>query len=48
MQLAALEIVVAVLVISGIQRGVIPSGEDWQRFIVSASRLQLLAQEYQA
>ncbi len=48
MQLAAFEIVLALLVISDIQRGVIPTADDWQRFVGSASRLQLLAQEYQA
>jgi DNA primase len=47
MQLAALEIMVAMLVISDAQRGVIPNADDWQRFTACAARLQLLAQEYQ-
>lgn len=46
MQLAAQEILLALIVISDIKTGLIPSEGDWQRFIVSASRLQALAEEY--
>ena len=48
MQLAAQEVLLALVVISDIQRGVIPSVDDWRRFLRSASRLDLLAQEYRA
>ena len=48
MQLAASELLVALLVIADIKTGLIPSAADWQRFIVSASRLQALAEEYAA
>ena len=48
MQLAALEILVALLVMAGVRRGEIPSDDDWRRFIACASRLQLLAEEYRA
>ena len=46
MQLAASELLVALLVIADIKTGLIPCAADWQRFIVSASRLQALAEEY--
>ena len=46
MQLAALELLVAFVVISDIKAGVIPSTADWQRFITSAGRVQALAEEY--
>ena len=48
MQLAAQEILLALVVISDIQRGVSPSVDDWRRFLGSAARLDLLAQEYRA
>ena len=48
MQLAAQETLLALVVISDIQRGVIPSVDDWRRFLKSAARLDLLAQEYRA
>jgi hypothetical protein len=46
MQLAASELLLALLVISDIKIGLIPSEGDWQRFIQSAGRLQALAEEY--
>jgi DNA primase len=48
MQLAALEVMVALSVIGDIRRGVIPNDDNWQRCLVSASRLHLLVEEYQA
>lgn len=46
MQLAAFEMQVAMVVISDIKAGVIPSDSDWQRFLISAGRVGLLASEY--
>lgn len=46
MQLAAFELQVAMVVISDIKAGVIPSDADWQRFLVCASRVDSLAAEY--
>ena len=40
------ELLVLVIVISDIRRGVIPSDADWQRFLVSAGRLEALAKEF--
>lgn len=48
MQLAARELLLALLVISDIRSGLIPSDGDWQRFTLSASRLEALAEEYRA
>jgi hypothetical protein len=46
MQLAAHEILIATLVISDVKAGVIPSQSDWDRFVCSAGRLEMLASEY--
>ena len=47
MQLAALELQVAMVVISDIKAGVVPSDADWQRFLICAGRVGALAGEYQ-
>ena len=46
MQLAAFELQLAMVVISDIKAGLIPSDTDWQRFLVSAGRVCALAAEY--
>jgi CHC2 zinc finger len=46
MELAAQEILIALLVISGIRAGVTPNQGDWDRFVSSARRLEMLASEY--
>jgi hypothetical protein len=48
MQLIALELVLAVVVISGIRRGVIPTDSDWLRFVECAGRIEALAAEYRS
>lgn len=46
MELVALELLVATVVISGIRRGEIPPDDDWLRFLEAAGRVQALAAEY--
>lgn len=46
MQLVAFELILAVVVISDIRRGLIPSDSDWLRFIKCAGRIEVLAAEY--
>jgi hypothetical protein len=46
MQLTAHELRTALVVISSIRRGLIPSDTDWQRFIEGVGRLEALAMEY--
>lgn len=46
MQLVAHELRVAFVVIADIRAGVIPSDDDWKRFVIGAGRLEVLAQEY--
>ena len=46
MELAATGLRVAVLVISDIRAGVIPSEQDWQSFIERAGQIEQLAMEY--
>lgn len=46
MQLAAFELQLAMVVISDIKAGLIPSDTDWQRFLISAGRVGALAAEY--
>ena len=46
MQLVSFELLVALVVISGIRAGVIPSDDDWHRFIESSRRIDTLAEEY--
>ena len=48
MQLAAFELQLAMVVISDIKAGLIPSDTDWQRFLISAGRVGALAAEYQS
>lgn len=48
MQLIAVELNVAVVVISDIRSGVIPSDGDWQRFLSSAGCVIALAEEYRS
>jgi hypothetical protein len=48
MQLAAFELQLAMIVISDIKAGVIPSETDWQRFLTCAGRVELLAAEYRS
>ena len=48
MELAALDLQTALLVISDIKGGVIPSPADWQCFIGCAARVGALAEEYRA
>ena len=48
MQLAAFEMQLAMVVISDIKGGVIPSEGDWQRFLICAGRVGALAAEYQS
>ena len=47
MQLAAFELQLAMVVISDIKAGLIPSDADWQRFLICAGRVGALAAEYQ-
>jgi hypothetical protein len=47
-ELAAFELQVAMMVIADIIRGIIPSPDDWQRFILVASRIEWLAQEFRS
>lgn len=46
MQLVAQDLLLAVVVISDIRSGVIPSDEDWQNFLARAGQIELLAMEY--
>lgn len=46
MQLVARDLLVALLVISDIKSGVIPSETDWQSFVQCAARIEQLATEY--
>ena len=46
MELAALDLQTALIVISDIKAGVIPSPADWQTFIGCAARVGALAEEY--
>ena len=46
MELAATGLRVAVLVMSDIRAGVIPSDQDWQSFIERAGQIEQLAMEY--
>lgn len=46
MQLVARDLLLSVVVISDIKAGVIPSQKDWQSFVQSAGRIELLAMEY--
>ncbi|WP_298829378.1 CHC2 zinc finger domain-containing protein [uncultured Piscinibacter sp.] len=46
MQVVAFELNVAIVVISDIRRGVIPTDADWQRFLIGAGRIQKLAGEF--
>lgn len=46
MELAARELLVAVVVISGIRAGKIPSDDDWLRFLDMANSVETLAMEY--
>lgn len=46
MQLASFELLVALVVIHDIRVGVIPSDDDWHRFIESSRRVETLAEEY--
>ena len=46
MDLAALELLVATVVISGIRRGEIPTDDDWARFLSAAGRIDALAMGY--
>lgn len=48
MQLAAFELQLAMVVISDIKAGVIPSEGDWQRFLICAGRVGALAAEYRS
>ncbi len=47
-ELLAFEMAVAMIVISDTRAGIIPNDADWQRFLVSAGRVQALAAEYRA
>ena len=46
MQLASFELLVALVVIHDIREGVIPSDDDWHRYIESSRRVETLAEEY--
>ena len=46
MEVVALELLVATVVISGIRRGEIPPEADWERFLLAAGRVDVLAAEY--
>jgi|CXWL01.1.fsa_nt_gi hypothetical protein len=46
MQLVAREVLIALVVIADIRAGLIPSDTDWQSFIRSAGRIEMLATEY--
>jgi DNA primase len=46
MELAAMELKVALVVISDIRRGVIPSDADWLAYLEAAGQVETLAMEY--
>lgn len=46
MQLAAAEMRLAFVVIADVRAGVIPNDDDWLRFIDTARRVEIMAQEY--
>ncbi len=48
MQLASFELLVALVVMHDIREGVIPSDDDWHRFIESSRRVQTIVQEHRA
>ena len=48
MQLLARDLTLAVVVISDIRLGVIPSDQDWQGFVKCAGEIEHLAMEYRA
>lgn len=46
MEVVALSLLVAVVVISDIRQGLIPSDADWSRFVTGAGYIEALAMEY--
>lgn len=46
MELVTLHLLVAVQVIAGIRKGVIPSEQDWRDFLERAGQIEQLAMEY--
>lgn len=46
MEVIALDLLTAVVVISDIRQGTIPTDQDWQSFINSAGRIEALVMEY--
>lgn len=48
MECAAEDLRTAVLVMSGVKAGKVPSDDDWQAFIGCVRRVSLLAEEYRA
>jgi CHC2 zinc finger len=46
MEVVAYELLVALVVVSDIRRGVIPSDLDWTRFLEAVGRVEALAAEY--
>lgn len=48
MELAAAELLVTTVVIADVVKGIIPSDDDWQRYLEAARRVLDLAQEYRS
>lgn len=46
MQVVSHELLVLFVVIADIRAGVIPTDDDWQRFVVGAGRVEMLAREF--
>ena len=46
MQVIAHELLVLFVVIADVRAGVIPTDDDWQRFVVGAGRVETLAREF--
>ncbi len=46
MEVAALELGIARVVMSDLLRGVVPSDTDWARFLVACNRVESIAMEY--
>jgi len=48
MQVVAFELLVLLTVISDIRVGVIPTDDDWRRFLVAAGRIEALTMEFRS
>jgi len=48
MEVVARELLLLLVVIADIRSGVIPTDDDWQRFLLGAGRIESLAQEFRS